>query len=56
MSKRDKIDKFMKELFCCHIYTITTGTGIFQKGNREIVSMPIIHKVCVKCGKIKDLI
>lgn len=56
MTKRDKINKFVKQLFCNHAWTITTGTGIFQKGNREIMSMPVVHNVCVKCELVKDLL
>ena len=42
---------------CKHDWNIKEGTGIFQKGDRELIAMHGVgQKICKKCGKEIDYV
>lgn len=43
---------WIEQLFCLHDNTTTTGIGLYQKGDREILRFyPCLKIVCKKCGR-----
>lgn len=44
---------FIKQLFCRHNWINTKGIGVYQKGEREIISIPTTRYKCSKCKKVR---
>lgn len=44
---------WFKKLFHKHDWTEKHGTGIYQKGYRELVRVPVTQRVCKICNKTK---
>jgi RNase P subunit RPR2 len=45
--------KFIKQIFCNHDYTTTTGTGLFEmkRNHMPLRFYPCMKIKCKKCGK-----